>query len=649
MEPDQIRNIGIIAHVDAGKTTLSEQILLHGGAIPNVGRVDEGLATMDYLPQEQSRGITIRAGVASFQWRGKQINFVDTPGHIDFSLEVERSLHVLDGAIAVFCGVKGVEPRTRAVWALTEKFQVPRVGWINKLDMPGADFAGTVLEIEDAFGVAVVPVDWPVVKDGVVVGAVDLVEWTARELRENKSRRMPSIPDEWLPFAEPARERLLEEASKDDEILMSQILSGTVEPSVLIAAIARGCQARRMLPVTGGSALRGWNSVTVLDSVVKYLPAPRIASELAGHPGAGLVFQTTVGAQESQVIVTRVMAGGFSRQADVWNSREPALKDIVRRIYQVFADELKEVERAEAGDIVALEVGHHWMPGDTILACQDSEVRFEADHKARLVLEVALEATTSDDHMGLRHGLMALTENDSGIEWAEEFETGRCILRGQGELQLEIALEMLRDTYTAAFKAWPPHVRRRERLLEPVGPVSERGEWAGQWLELRAEVEPADEGTTILWESPVPEGVRAATEAGIHEAMGNGHAGRGSLEGAVWKMAIAGKSEMPPAALGKKIMDHLGAEMLKAAGVRIEVPAAKAEIQTPDEHLGAILSCLKTRGIEIQAIDTQRNGSTVRTFSPLEHLLGCANLFRSLSKGQATLSLEPSGWVVESA
>lgn len=649
MSTSNIRNIGIIAHVDAGKTTLSEQILLHGGAIRTVGRVDEGLATMDYLPQEQSRGITIRAGVASFRWKGKQINFVDTPGHIDFSLEVERSLHVLDGAITVFCGVKGVEPRTKAVWALAEKFEVPRIGWINKLDMPGADFAGTILEIEDAFAIAAIPVDWPVVKDGVVVGAIDLVEWTARELRENKARKLPSIPEEWLPFAEPARERLLEEASKDDELLMSQILSERIDPSVLMDAIARGCQARRILPITGGSALRGWNSVSVLDSVVRYLPPPRIPAGLEDHPGAALVFQTTRGPQQGQVVVARVMAGGFGTRAEIRKAHGDEPNDVIQRIYQVFADELKEVERAEAGDIIAMEVGRHWLPGDTIVAKPGPEIRFEADHKARLVLEVALEATTSGDHEALMQGLIRLTEGDSGIEWDEEMETGRYTLRGQGELQLEIALEILRDTYSTTFKAWPPHVRRRERLMEKVGPSCERGEWAGQWLELSAQVEPFEDGTRILWETPVPEAVRAATEAGIHESMGNGHAGRGSLIGAIWRVSVVGMSDAPPAALGKKIMDHLGAQLLKSAGVRIEVPAAKAEIQTPDEHLGAILACLKTRSVEIQAIDTQRNGSTIRTFSPLEHLLGCANLFRSLSKGQATLSLEPSGWVVESA
>jgi len=649
MKPDQIRNIGIIAHVDAGKTTLSEQILLHGGAIRSVGKVDEGMTTMDYLRQEQLRGITIRAGVASFEWKGKQINFVDTPGHIDFSLEVERSLRVLDGAIAVFCGVRGVEPRTKAVWALADKFDVPRVGWINKLDMPGADFAGTILEIEEAFGITAIPVDWPVVKDGVVVGAIDLVGWTARELREHQSRKLSAIPEEWLGFAEPARERLLEEASKDDESLMEQILSNTVDPATLTQAIARGCRSGRLLPISGGSALRGWNSATVLDSVVRYLPPPAVPKELENHPGAGLVFQTSRGEGDRRVVVTRLFAGAVRSGDLVRKAHSDTPPDTIGRIFKVFADDLQETDSAQAGEIVALEVGHQWRTGDTILVEGGEEVRFEADHRARLVLELALEAASEEDHRLLRIGLEHLAEEDSGIEWSEEAETGRCTLRGQGELQLEVALEMLRESHTPAFKAWPPHVRRRERLRESVGPMKEKAEWAGQWLEIEAKVEPADDGTTIHWVGDVAEGIKAAAEAGIREAMGNGHSGHGSLDGAIWTLSICGKSEEPPAALGKKILDHLGPEILKSAGIITEIPATKALIQTPDEHLGAILAALQSKGVEIQAIDTQRNGSTIKAFSPLEPLLGCVTLFRSLSKGQALVSLDPNGWVVESA
>ncbi len=649
METENIRNIGIIAHVDAGKTTLSEQILLHGGAIRIAGKVDEGLTTMDFLRQEQLRGITIRSGVASFHWKGKKINFVDTPGHIDFSLEVERSLRVLDGAIAVFCGVRGVEPRTKAVWALADKFRIPRIGWINKLDMPGADFAGTMMEIEDAFGIGVLPVDWPIVKDGVVVGAVDLVEWSARELRENQARRLAKIPPEWLPIVQPARERLLDDASKSDEILMDQILNGVIDPSRLAQAIAMGCRQRLFLPVTGGSALRGWNTVTVLDSVTRYLPSPQIDRDLESHPGAGLVFQSSLGEGRKKVAVTRLFAGRIQVGSLIKkaNSEEPP--DVVSSIFQVFADELIQVDQASAGDIVALEVDRHWKAGDTLLEGSGEEILFEVDHRARLVLELALEAASPRDHDLLKSGLKDLVEEDGGLDWREELETGRCILCGQGELQLEIALDMLRDSHTKAFKAWPVHVRHRERLLSGTPTMKEKGEWGGYWLEIAASVKPAPQGVHLAWIGGCAESIKAAIESGIQEVMRNGLGGSGSLDGAIWTVQVEGMIQEAPGALAKKIMDHLGPEILRKAGISVEVPAVKALVQTPDEHLGAILAALQARGVEIQAIDTQRNGSTIRLFSPLEPMLGCVTLFRSLSKGQALLSLEPGGWVVESA
>ncbi|MBK9577849.1 MAG: GTP-binding protein [Fibrobacterota bacterium] len=648
MSSPRIRNIGIIAHVDAGKTTLSEQILLHGGVIRQAGRVDEGMSTMDFLRQEQLRGITIRSGVASFRWADCQINFIDTPGHIDFSLEVERSLRVLDGAIAVFCGVRGVEPRTRAVWALAERFGVPRIGWINKLDMPGADFAGTVLEIEDAFGMAVVPVDWPVVKDGVVVGAVDLVDWTAREIREHQSRKLGSIPPEWLDFAGPARERLLDEASRDDEALMGQIIAGTVDPRVLERAIARACGEHRMLPVTGGAALRGWNTRTVLDSAVRYLPDPKPPKGMESHPGAGLIFQVGQAPQEGRMMVTRVFAGEFKRGDQVRSTSNGDPCEI-RSLHRVFADDLQDVEVAGPGEIVAMDLSGGWQIGDTLLALDSELVRFEADHQARLVLEVALEAESDEDHATLRGALSRLAEEDGALLWHEESGTGRCVIRGQGELQLEIALDMLREMTPARFKSSTPHVRRRERLAASAGPQSERGEWPGQWMEIQARVADGSDGVKILWEGDVPPGVKAACEAGIQEAMGHGLAGKAGIESGTWTLKLLGGSDVLPAGLAKKIVDHLSAQLIREAGVVVEVPAVQVSIQTPEEAVGAILAALQTRGIQIQAVDTQRNGAEIRAFSPLEPLLGCATLFRSLSKGQAQLSLEPGGWVAASA
>ncbi|HNY32844.1 MAG TPA: GTP-binding protein [Fibrobacteria bacterium] len=648
MSGPSIRNIGIIAHVDAGKTTLSEQILLHGGVIRQAGRVDEGMSTMDYLRQEQMRGITIRSGVASFAWADCQINFIDTPGHIDFSLEVERSLRVLDGAIAVFCGVRGVEPRTRAVWALAERFGVPRIGWINKLDMPGADFAGTVLEIEDAFGLPVVPVDWPVVQDGVVVGAVDLVGWSAREIRDHQSRKLPSIPSAWLDAAGPARERLLDQASCDDEALMAQILSGKVDPQTLARAIARECRRHRLLPVCGGAALRGWNTRTVLDAAVRYLPPPAVPQGMEHHPGAGLVFQVGQAEDAGRRMVTRIFAGAFRTGDHVRAAGREEVCEI-RSLHRVFADDLQEVALAGPGEIVAVDLTGPWQVGDTVVSDAGEMVRFEADHQARLVLEIALEAESDDDHAALRGALERLAQEDGAIVWHEESSTGRAVIRGQGELQLEIALEMLQEMSEAKFKAGSPHVRRRERLEHGAGPDRERGEWPGQWMELQACVAPGSDGIHIEWEAPVPPGVKAACEAAVHEAMGHGLAGKAGIESGHWTLALVGGSDVLPAGLAKKIMDHLAAQLISEAGVVVEVPAVQVSIQTPGEAVGAILGALKARGIQIQALDTQRNGTEIRAFSPLEPLLGCATLFRSLSKGQAQLSLEPGGWVAASA
>jgi len=361
------------------------------------------------------------------------------------------------------------------------------------------------------------------------------------------------------------------------------------------------------------------------------------------------VFQASRDDGGRKTVVCRMYAGALSKGDAIRKARSEEPADKICRIFQVFADDLVEVPSAQAGDIVALEVEGQWKAGDSLFRPEGDEIRFEADHKARLVLELALEAASAEEHAKLTDGLKALTEEDGGIDWCEEPETGRCILRGQGELQLEIALEMLREAHTTKFKAWQPHVRRRERLASRTGPKSEKAEWAGHWLELQASVAPTDEGTTIQWTGNVPEGIRAAAEAGIHETMGNGHAGHGSLEGAHWELEIVGMSPNAPAALGKKILDHLGPQLLKEAGVLIEIPAVKALIQTPDEHLGALLASMKSKGAEIQAVDTQRNGSTIKIFSPLEAMIGCATLVRSLSKGQALLSLEPSGWVAASA
>ena len=646
MADGNLRNIGIIAHVDAGKTTLSEQLLLLGGAIRSAGRVEEGSTTMDFLPQEQERGVTIRSGVASFPWKGARVNFVDTPGHIDFSLEVERSLRVLDGAIAVFCGVRGVEPRSRAVWALADRFGLPRVAWINKLDMPGADFAGTVLEIEDVFGRCALPVDWPVVRSGTVVGSVDLVRWKAREIREWRRRSLTEVPNDWRSEAEPARERLLDEVSRSDEVLTGQILSGEVDERTLSDAIGKGCREGRWVPVCGGAAARGWNCASILDAAVEFLPSPRPRAEWAGHPGVALVFQTGRGPDGARLALARSFAGSFRTGESVLTG--PGRSARMDSIHRVFAQELIAMDQVEEGDIFAVGIREEVRPGDT-LCLGTTWVAAEPVQEPRMVLELALEAPDEGANERLREGLEAMSAEDSGMSWLVEAETGRVLIRGQGELQLEIAAERLREEFGAEFRSGAIHVRKRERLSGAGAPTRDRVEWMGHWLELEAGLEPIEEGVEVAWEGDVPTTLSTAVEAGLREAAANGARGRGGLDGLRFTVHEWKASDGAPPLLGKRLADHLGPELIRKAGVDVHVPAVHVEVLTPEEHLGAILQVLQARGVAIQAVDTQRNGATVRGFSPLEPLIGCATLCRSLSKGLALLSLEPGGWTVESA
>jgi len=603
---------------------------------------------MDFLPQEQQRGITIRAGVAAFQWKDCRVNFVDTPGHIDFSLDVERSLRVLDGAIAVFCGVRGVEPRSRSVWALADRYKVPRVAWINKLDLPGADFAGTVLEIEDAFGICALPVDWPVVRSGVVVGSVDLVRWTARELKDWKRRVLPEIPADWLGEAEAARERLLEEASRSDVELTGQMLSGQVKTETVVAALSRGCRQGRILPVCGGVAVRGWNCASILDAAVEFLPEPEVPAELEGHPGIALAFQTGRGPEGGRMAVVRAWSGSFRVGDPVRIGPGQDDADRILSLHRVFAEELKPLERAEAGDIFAVGLSGRIRPGDTLCAL-DAWTALEPEPGRRMVLELALEAQDEEGNQRLREGLATMVEEELGLEWMLEPETGRCVIRGQGELQLDVVTDRLREEYGAKFKTGAVHVRKRERLAKASTVEFDQVEWSGHHLEIRAGVEPIEEGLEVAWESDAPPGLRAAVEAGFREACSNGNRGAGALDGVRFRISEWSGSENAPAGLGKRLADHLGPLLLREAGVVVESPAVRVEVLTPEEYLGPILQALQARGVEIQAVDTQRNGATITAISPLEPLLGCTTLIRSLSKGLALVSLEPGGWVVESA
>ena len=642
------RNLGIVAHVDAGKTTLSEQLLLLGGAIRQAGRVDEGLATMDYLREEQRRGITIRAGLASFAWKGARINFIDTPGHIDFGLEVERSLRVLDAAILVVCGVRGVEPRTRAIWDLCTRFRTPRIAWVNKLDLPGADFAGTVLEMEEAFGIAAVPVDWPIFRGGRFLASVDLSTMCATEWNDGIRRRMDAIPQEWLPEIVPARERLIDQASRFDDELTDCVLEGRhCSPTTIRRGLRKGIRQGRILPVCGGAALRGWNVESLLDQSILLTPPPMPPSELATHPGVGLVFKRVHDEGQPQVCLVRWIAGRVSVGDRVRKPGEEHL-DEVRGIHAVFADRLEPGLELEAGDIAALELPGRWRAGETVLLEGGAEHRIEFESDVATVLEMAIEGRDEATSRRIGELLEDWAEEDGGLEIRVEPGTGRWLVRGQGELQLDILVARLSEHDDMSFQCGKPHVRHRETLLHPVAAQVHESEWEGRRFHLSLGATPAD-AFEVVWSGESPrEGVRAAVEASLRQTAVDGVCGGGGLDRVRWELQVTLDEGVTPW-IAKKLVDHVAPLALTQAGVAREVPQAIIQVHSPLEHVGAVTNELKTRGAAIQGIDTQRNGAIISALSPLESALGCSKLLLSLSKGQANTTLMPGGWAAESA
>jgi len=646
---ESLRNLGIVAHVDAGKTTLSEQLLLLGGAIRQAGRVDEGLATMDYLREEQRRGITIRAGLASFSWKGARINFIDTPGHMDFGLEVERSLRVLDAAILVLCGVRGVEPRTRALWDLCERFHVPRIAWVNKLDMAGADFSGTVLEMEESFGIAAAPVDWPIFRGGQFLGAVDLVTWSATVEREGRRCRLEQIPDEWIQEVAPARERLLDHASRFDDELTECILGGLpCSPTTIRRGLRKGVRQGRLLPVCGGAALRGWNVEALLDQCILLTPPPRIPEALVDHPGIGLVFKRVHDEGQPQVCLVRWIAGQIAAGDRVRKPGEDAV-DTVQGIYTVFADRLESTLELAAGDIAALELPGRWKAGDTILLEDSPERCIEFEASSATVLEMAIEGRDESAARRIGEMLEEWVEEDGGLEIGIEPSTGRWLVRGQGELQLDVLTSRLAECDGLFFHCGKPHVRRRETLLRDVPRERYDAEWEGLHFSLRLAGTPS-QAYRIEWcgDCMPSEGVRAAVEAALHQVAVDGVCGGGSLDRIHWQIDLVRDEGVPPW-VTKRLIDHVAPLALRKAGVVREAPQTRILVHSPLEHVGAITSELKTRAAIIQGIDTQRNGAIISALLPLERSLGCSKLLLSLSKGQANTTLMPGGWVAESA
>ncbi len=661
-----IRNIGIIAHIDAGKTTVTEMVLYHSGRTYKVGLVDEGTAVMDWMAQERERGITITAAATSCDWLGHRINIIDTPGHVDFTAEVERSLRVLDGGVVVFDAVSGVESQSETVWRQADRYRVPRICFVNKMDRVGADFFRTLEMIEERLNAKAVPIQLPLGVEESFRGAIDLVEgkaWLFPEELDSDPVETP-IPEEYQETATRTREALIEQVAEADEQFMTAYVElGEITAAELKAALRRATLRAKLVPALCGSALRNKGIEPLLDAVVAYLPSPLDVPPIEGiepetggagfrqaddsAPFSALAFKVVTDPFVGRLVYFRVYSGIAQAGSQVFNSTKRR-KERVGRLLLMHANHREEVAAAYSGSIAAALGLKNTFTGDTL--CDfDSPIILESIRFPEPVISVAIEPKTKADQDRIIDALIKLGQEDPTFKTRYQEETGQTIISGMGELHLEILVDRLQREFNARAKVGRPKVAYKETITVPVRAEGRfirqtggRGQYGHVWLEL----EPLARGSGFEFVNRIQAGVIPkefipAVEGGVKEALENGVlAGYPVIDirVAVYDGSYHEVDSSEPAfkmAASLAVRDGVS----KAKPVLLE-PIMKLEIVTPEEFLGDIVSDLNARRGQISTIEPYGQTQLIRCFLPLSQTFGYATDLRSLSQGRAAYSME---------
>ena len=661
----KIRNIGVIAHIDAGKTTVSERFLFYSGESHKIGEVHDGEAVMDWMPQEQDRGITITAAATTIPWKGFQLNLIDTPGHVDFTIEVERSLRVLDGAIAVFCGVAGVQPQTETVWRQAERYQVPILSFVNKLDRIGADFQNVVAMITERLGTTAVPLQFPLGIEKEFQGVVDLVTmraltWTDDDL--GSTTHDHEIPADFMDASLAARNELLETLSEHDETILELYLDGKEIPAeTLAAAIREQTLNRTITPVLCGSALRNKGIQPLLDAVSAFLPSPLDVPPVEGiDPASGASVTRSAGTrgpfcalafkiitvQDRRLTYFRIYSGRVKVGQSVFNpGRKTSEK--VARIFRMHADKRERVSEGVAGEILAATGLRETATGDT-LTDPSEPILLEHMDFAEPVISVAVEPRTVADGDRLHASLAKLSGEDPTFSVRIDDETGQTVISGMGELHLEVLLDRLQHDFRVQVRSGRPQVVYRETITRSVTHSAAFTREIGGQL-VKAEVEltlhplPRGEGFSFAVSdsvASVPEEVLRAVEEGVTDSLG-----AGMLEGyplidlAVEVTRISSRlvDEYP---LALKIATaRCFREGTSAAGLVLLEPVMSLEIVTPEDFVGEIIGDVNSRRGKIGAIHQRGPLRTILASAPLSEMFGYSTALRSQSQGRATFTM----------
>jgi len=663
---DKTRNIGIMAHIDAGKTTTTERILYYTGVSHRIGEVHDGTATMDWMEQEQERGITITSAATTCHWNDHRINIIDTPGHVDFTIEVERSLRVLDGAVAVFCSVGGVEPQSETVWRQADKYKVPRIAFINKMDRVGADFFRGVDMIKNRLKANPVPIQLPIGVEDSYKGVVDLVEMKAVIWDEESlgaKYHLEEIPEGMLELAREYREKMVEEIASHDDLLMEKYLGGEeLSREEIKSAIRQATIDILICPVICGSAFKNKGVQNLLDAVIAYLPSPVDVPAIKGidadsdteverpatddGPFAALAFKIMTDPFVGQLCFFRVYSGVLKSGSYIYNSTK-GKKERIGRLLQMHANKREEIKEVYAGDIAAAVGLKYTTTGDT-LCPEDHPVILESIEFPEPVISIAIEPKTKADQEKLGISLAKLASEDPSFRVKTDEETGQTIISGMGELHLEIIVDRLMREFKVEANVGKPQVAYRETITKKVkveGKFVRQSGGRGQYGHVWLEVEPQEPGKGYEFVDAIKGGVVPreyipAVDKGIREAMDTGVlAGYPVVD---FKVSLIDGSyhEVDSSEMAFKIAGSMGfKEGCSKAGPVLLEPIMSVEVVVPEEYMGDVIGDLNSRRGRIMGMENRAGAQVITSMVPLAQMFGYATDLRSATQGRATYTM----------
>jgi len=664
----QVRNIGIMAHIDAGKTTTTERVLYYTGINYKIGEVHDGTATMDWMPQEQERGITITSAATTCFWRDHRINIIDTPGHVDFTAEVERSLRVLDGAVAVFCAVGGVEPQSETVWRQADRYGVPRVAFVNKMDRVGANFAGVAEQIGSKLKANAVPVQIPLGSEEDFAGVIDLVRLKTYHYHEETlgaEYHEEEIPQDYRAEVEEYRERLIEAVAESSEELLEQYLAeGTLDEAQILAGLREGTISGRLVPVLCGSAFKNKGVQPLLDAVVDYLPSPLDVPPIEGfvpegakgsnvrraddnEPFAALVFKIMTDPFVGQLAFIRIYSGSIATGTSVVNATT-GKSERIGRLLKMHANKREEISEVFAGDICAVVGLRNVGTGNTI--CDRKHlIVLESMHFPEPVISVAIEPRTKADQDILGGALDKLALEDPTFRVTIDEETGQTIISGMGELHLEIIIDRLTREFKIGAKVGRPQVAYREAITEEAtgeGLFVRQTGGRGQYGHVKIRIWPLADRTDFQFENEITKGVIPRefirpVEIGIREAMDRGVLAGYPLMGVGAALYDGSFHEVDSSELAFKVAGSLAFQnAAREARPVIMEPVMEVEAVTPEEYLGDVIGDLNRRGGRVLAMESRAGFQVATVHVPLSKMFGYATDLRSATQGRATYSME---------